>query len=536
MGWFSRLFHKRAKQPQLTAEDCCTQGKQLFDAGKYLEAMEFFQVAIEKDAQKEEAYKSLIGTYRALGKEQDAERTIMELQKAIPNHKPITQNRKPIPPKQKPANNPPTPLKPKKSFVNVLFGEKIELSKKDKYAILAGGFFEMVVLVFSFFLGLEDELPLLWFLLFFFIYSIVSMTIIGETKTYRKQPGAGVTFACAIGGFISTMAPFFSLSFVGIPYLSIYLFLIICFVLSYTIGRFKRASKTQGRLFGYSLASIMLLLIILFSIPPIVKQRFIQEHIKSCEETLVLRNEHLQQDICLGFMGIQLGDYFPDVIQKMKNDTNVVSRIKLDKEPYGYLDLIDYNDYLQRCYVQARHIKLDFDKELQYDVTFNNHTDRLYILFFQDTVRHIQFNGGDDELYMEKYGLPECYYKNPPETFVTPIDRFPYFKKGYNTKRHYGFEERPSYIAQWSFANGVIRVNDHSVQYISNDVFDTIAARNERASREAERLKLEQEEKARQMELEKAKQEKEEAEKKALEQKQKQKQREEDRKRAMEQI
>ena len=88
------------------------------------------------------------------------------------------------------------------------------------------------------------------------------------------------------------------------------------------------------------------------------------------------------------------------------------------------------------------------------------------------------------------------------------------------------------YFAQWSFANGAIRVNDYSVQYISNDVFDSIAARNERANREAEQLRLEQEEKVRQMELEKAKQEREEAEKKAQELKQK----EEERKRAIEQI
>lgn len=423
------------------------------------------------------------------------------------------------------------PPKKKKNLKEAIFGKKINLKSKDREAILAVCVFESLVFFISVFIGLGDGSGIILPFLIMATHPFVMMAISGTKDTHFKTtPGMGVGCAGIIGEIITILIPciivFADTEMAG----GIAVLLLFILFLSYIIGRF--GTNTQSRLFGYTLSIISLLLIIVMSIPPIVMQRYIQEHKKSCEETLVLRNEHLQQDISLGFMGVHLGDFYPDVIQKLKSDTNVVSRIKLDKEPYGYLDIIDYDDYLQRCYVQARHVKLDFDKELQYDVSFNNHIDRLYILFFQDTVRHIQFNGEDDELYVEKYGLPEYYYKVPPEAFFTLNDRFPFFKKRYNSKRFYSLEERPNCIAQWSFANGVIRVNDYSVQYISNDVFDTIATRNERANREAEQLRLEQEEKARQMELEKAKQEKEEADKKAQELKQ----REEERKRAIEKI
>lgn len=530
MRWFSRLFHKRTKQPQLTAEDCCTQGKQLFDASKYLEAMEFFQVAIEKDAQKEEAYKSLINTYRALGREQDAERTIKELQKAIPNHKPITQTRKPLPSKQRPANNPPTPPKPMKSFVDLLFGERIELSKKDKYAILAGGIFEIAVLVFSFFLGFEDERPLFWCMLFFIVYSVVSIAIVGETKTISKQPGAGVTIACCIGGFISMMAPFFSLSYVGIPYLSIYLFIIICFVLSYTIGRFKRASKTQGRLFGYSLATIMLLLIIIFSIPLVLRYNTICGYKRVCKKSIELRNEHLRQEHKLGFMSVDLDDCFADALQLLSNDNNVVGAVSNIGNPNTHIDDFDVKDYRRQCYVQSQYVELNFDKGLQCNVSFDNETCHLSFYFWNDHVKLIQLDSGKEELYKQKYGTPEYYYTIPPKMFIRKEDKYPYFGKysdGYTF-----YEESYSRIVQWTYANGIIRVNNYASMYISNDIFDTITARDERAQRRAEQLRIEQEERERQLELERERQEKEAAERQALEQIE----REEARRQAIEQI
>lgn len=424
-----------------------------------------------------------------------------------------------------------TPSRKKKSLKERLFGKKIDLTNKDGEAILAACIFESLVFLISVFIGLGDGSGIFLPFIIMAIHPIVMMAISGTKDTHFKTtPGMGVGCAGIIGELITILVP--CLIVFADPEMAggIAALLLFVLILSYITGRF--GTNTQSRLFGYTLTVISLLLVILMSIPPIVKQRYIKAHKKTCEETLVLRNEHLQQDISLGFMGIHLGDYYPDVIQKLKSDTNVVSRIKLDKEPYGYLDIIDYDDYLQHYYIQARHIKLDFDKELQYDVSFNNHTDRLYILFFQDTVRHIQYNGADDELYVEKYGLPEYYYKNPPETFVTPIDRFPYYKKGYKTKSYYGFEERPSCIAQWSFANGAIRVNDYSVQYISNCVFDTVAAREERERLIQEQLRLEQEERERQQELERERQEKEAAERQALEQLE----REEARRQAIEQI
>ena len=66
MSWLSKFFSKSHKQRQLSSEDCCMHGQQAFAIGKYVEAMEYFQAAIEKDAQNEEAYLLLIDAYRAL--------------------------------------------------------------------------------------------------------------------------------------------------------------------------------------------------------------------------------------------------------------------------------------------------------------------------------------------------------------------------------------------------------------------------------------------------------------------------------------
>lgn len=303
-------------------------------------------------------------------------------------------------------------------------------------------------------------------------------------------------------------------------------------LLSFFFGRFETTQKPQRRLFGYTLASILLLLIIVFSVPLIVRQRIINEHKKECKESITLRNEHLNQEVTLGFMDIHLGDYYLDVVNRLRHYAYVVAKIQLDKKPYSHLYDVDFGDYEDNCFVQREYIQLDFDKELQYDVSFNNDISRLYILFYNDTVRYIQFNGGKEELYVQKYGLPEYYYTEPPEKYVTPIDTYPFFKKGYYKNRYLGFNYKSVRLSQWTFVNGAIRANDYSAEYISNDVFDTTAARNERAKRETEQLRLEQEERERQMELEKAKQEKEEAEKKAQEQKQ----REEERKRVIERI
>lgn len=416
------------------------------------------------------------------------------------------------------------PPKKKKDFKETLFGKKINVDENDKTIFIVGSMLELSVLLFSL-LGGQEGFGLFFSLIFFFVYIVIVMAIYKGTDTVNKS---GTNYAFLIGGGITMIISFLIVEG-SVPIWPIVSLLSVFMLLSFFGGRFETTHKPQRRLFGYTLASILLLLIIVFSVPLIVRQRIINEHKKECKKSLTLRNEHLKQEITLGFMDIHLGDFYLDVVNRLKHDTCVVGKIQLDKKPCSHLYDFDFDDYEVNCFVQREYIQLDFDKELQYDVSFDNDISRLYILFYHDTVRYIQFNGGKEELYVQKYGLPEHYYTEPPEKYVTPTETYPFFKKGY----YFGFINYKSVcLSQWTFANGVIRANDHSAEYISNDVFDTIAARNERAKREAEQLRLEQEERERQMELEKAKQEKEEAEKKAQEQKQ----REEERKRVIERI
>lgn len=415
------------------------------------------------------------------------------------------------------------PPKKKKDFKEALLGKKIIVDEKDKTIFIVGGVLELSVLLFSLLCGQEGS-GLLFSLIFLFVYIVIVMAIYQNTDTVNKS---GANYAFLIGGGITMIISFLIVAG-SVPIWPIVSLLSVFMLLSFLFGRFDTTQKPQRRLFGYTLASILLLLIIVFSVPLIVRQRIINEHKKECKESLTLRNEHLKQEVTLGFMDIHLGDYYLDVVNRLKHDTCVVGKIQLDKKPYSHLYDVDFGDYEDNCFVQREYIQLDFDKELQYDIAFNNDISRLYILFYHDTVRYIQFNGGKEELYVQKYGLPEYYYTEPPEKYVTPTETYPYFKKGY----YFGYTYKSVCLSQWTFANGAIRANDYSAEYISNDVFDTIAARNERAKREAEQLRLEQEERERQMELEKAKQEKEEAEKKAQEQKQ----REEEHKRVIERI
>lgn len=127
MSWLSRFFSKSHEQRQLSAEDCCMHGKQAFVFGKYVEAMEYFQAAIEKDSQKEEAYLLLVDAYRALGREQDVQKTIQKLQIEIPNHSPITPEEKPsVVPSANNKNN----SSPKREIVNPVLRGAVETVKK----------------------------------------------------------------------------------------------------------------------------------------------------------------------------------------------------------------------------------------------------------------------------------------------------------------------------------------------------------------------------------------------------------------------
>ncbi len=132
MSWLSKFFPKTHKQRQLSVEDCCVHGQQAFATGKFIEAMEYFQAAIEKDAKNEEAYFLLIDTYRALGREQDIQKTIQKLQIEIPNYSPITPRRKPsvVPSAGNKKNS-----SPKHEIVNSVLRETVETVKKIRSSI-----------------------------------------------------------------------------------------------------------------------------------------------------------------------------------------------------------------------------------------------------------------------------------------------------------------------------------------------------------------------------------------------------------------
>ena len=77
MSWLSNLFSKDEQQsskastapkPMATAAEYCEQGQKSLDAGKYVEAMEYFQAAIEADKRFEKAYLLLALVYEKQGK------------------------------------------------------------------------------------------------------------------------------------------------------------------------------------------------------------------------------------------------------------------------------------------------------------------------------------------------------------------------------------------------------------------------------------------------------------------------------------
>lgn len=521
------LFHKQQKQPNMSAEDCCVQGKMSYNAGKYLEAMEFFQAAIEKDSKKGEAYTSLIDTYRILGREHDAQKTLKKLQIEIPNYSPESQTAKAAPPKQKktspkqkPTITPPAPSKPKKSFWEIVFGKPIELTTKDRKSIVAGIIFEILVLFVALFLGLDVGVALLLNLFVIFIYGVVAMVITGNTWS-RNNPGSGVSYACLIGISISAfVSAFFDDVFGPVPFELIIFFLSNFTILYYLIGRFKKNKKNQGRLFGYTSAAIRFLLIIICCIPLIEKRKEIHKYEMVCEESLKLRNEHKQQSMGLGFMGVNLNDSYTDVVKQLKNNTNVIGPITNYKTPCSDFDFVNIDDYNNLFYSKCQVLSVNFDQGFQCNISFDNETYKLSLFFWNDSLKYIHFNGGKEGLYKQKYGNPEYYYTLPPELLITRTNKYPYYGNGHSSKIYLNDNERQNHITQWTYANGVIRVYNSSSMYMSNDVVDTLAAMNERAIRQAEQLRLEQEERERLLKLEEERQEKEAAEKRALEQQQ----------------
>lgn len=95
MSWLSNLFSKDEQQPSeastapkpmATAADYCEQGQKSLDAGKYVEAMEFFQAAIEADKRFEKAYLLLSEVYVNQGKTDKAKATLYALLAVEPNN------------------------------------------------------------------------------------------------------------------------------------------------------------------------------------------------------------------------------------------------------------------------------------------------------------------------------------------------------------------------------------------------------------------------------------------------------------------
>ncbi len=93
MGWFSKLFSngetQASAEPQkslLSAADYCERGQKSLDAGKYVEAMEFFQAAIEADKRFEKAYFLLATAYEKQGNKDKAKAALYGLLAIDPNN------------------------------------------------------------------------------------------------------------------------------------------------------------------------------------------------------------------------------------------------------------------------------------------------------------------------------------------------------------------------------------------------------------------------------------------------------------------
>lgn len=94
MNWFNRFFsysnskaeNKGTQKPQYTAIDYCERGQKSLDAERYVEAMEFFQAALEADSHFEKAYLLLATAYVRQGKNDKAKATLYSLLAIDPNN------------------------------------------------------------------------------------------------------------------------------------------------------------------------------------------------------------------------------------------------------------------------------------------------------------------------------------------------------------------------------------------------------------------------------------------------------------------
>ena len=415
-----------------------------------------------------------------------------------------------------------TVSKPKKSHIswtNILLGEKIKLQEGDKYALLLGSLFEFIILLLSLLGDEGDGLSVIAELVFitihFFIWALISQS---GNLTVDKNPGTSITWAFLIGEIITALCPILIVaSDIEIHVLVVYF--IASTIVLYFLARFCKPN--HGKLFWITSIILSLILLVLFSTPLLVRYRMVQSHKKSCLDSIELREKHQQQNIELGFMGVHLGDSFSNILRIMGNDTSVVRQIPIKKEFIREsFDVLDVETFQNEYRLLSPNCFIEMDRELQYDVSFDNDTIRLYILFKNDSVKYICFNKNKCDLYIQKYGTPENYYTKVPEEYVSRSRRFPYFEKTtkeINERPYYNRELKDELIAdycpimQWTFSNGVIRISGSSTQYIANDLFDllNLKIKQEKEQQEIERRELEQ--LARKLQLQKEQSDKEEA-------------------------
>lgn len=97
MGIFSKWFSSKKQQdgtisvtpqmPQFSAVDYCEQGQKMLNEGKLMQAMEFFQAAIEEVKHFEKAYLLLSEVYEKQGKMDKAKAALYALLAVEPNNK-----------------------------------------------------------------------------------------------------------------------------------------------------------------------------------------------------------------------------------------------------------------------------------------------------------------------------------------------------------------------------------------------------------------------------------------------------------------
>lgn len=121
MGWFSKLFTNNtlqssdtdaSEQPKFSAADLCAKGEKFFDSGKFVEAMECFQAAIDANKQFEKSYLLLSTAYEKQGKKDKAKSALYALLAVYPDNEnalkridALNGNTTVIPSKNKPLTN-----------------------------------------------------------------------------------------------------------------------------------------------------------------------------------------------------------------------------------------------------------------------------------------------------------------------------------------------------------------------------------------------------------------------------------------------